>query len=131
MSILAGLLGFAAFVWLAVFQMLVALGAPLGAMAWGGGHRVLPGRLRVASLVSAGLAGLGALTVAQASGLGPSILPGILVRPLLGASAALFALSVVGNAASRSRVERLHGVPLALVLFGSCAVLAWTRGAGV
>ena len=37
---------------LAVFQALLALGAPLGAFAWGGQHRVLPTRLRVGSAVS-------------------------------------------------------------------------------
>jgi hypothetical protein len=43
---------------------------------------------------------------------------------LLWAFAALFALSLVGNAASSSRIERLHGVPLALVLSLCCGALA-------
>ncbi len=120
----AGILGLAAFTWLTVFQVLLALGLPLGAMAWGGKHRVLPGRLRIASLFSAVLTALGALAVGQASGLGPALLPDIVIRPLLGALAALFALSFVGNAASQSRIERLHGVPLTLILAGCCAVLA-------
>jgi hypothetical protein len=76
-TLLAGITGLSGFVWLAVFQVLLALGLPLGAMAWGGTHRVLPGRLRVASVVSAGLAVLGAVTVAQGSGLGPAVLPDI------------------------------------------------------
>ena len=37
---------------LAVFQVALALGAPLGRFAWGGQHRVLPAGLRVGSLVS-------------------------------------------------------------------------------
>ena len=37
---------------LAVFQLALALGAPLGHFAWGGAHRVLPRRLRIGSLVS-------------------------------------------------------------------------------
>ena len=124
----AGILALAGFSWLALFQFLLALGFPLGAMAWGGAHRVLPSTLRLASALSAVLAGVGALTVAQTSGLGPSVLPDITVRPLLGAFAALFALSVVGNAASQSLVERLHGVPLAAALCLSCAALAWKSG---
>ncbi|HET9880007.1 MAG TPA: hypothetical protein VFQ81_11990 [Candidatus Limnocylindria bacterium] len=37
---------------IAMFQLALAAGAPLGAMAWGGGHPgVLPPRLRVASAV--------------------------------------------------------------------------------
>ena len=37
---------------LAVFQLALALGAPLGRFAWGGQHRVLPAGLRVGSAVS-------------------------------------------------------------------------------
>ena len=37
---------------LAVFQLALAAGAPLGRFAWGGSHEVLPPRLRVGSLVS-------------------------------------------------------------------------------
>ncbi|MEE4117904.1 MAG: hypothetical protein V2I65_02700, partial [Paracoccaceae bacterium] len=70
------------------------------------------------------LALMGALVVAQAAGIGPAILPGILIRPALGGFAALFALSLFGNAASQSRAERLHGVPLALILAASTGALA-------
>jgi hypothetical protein len=125
----AGYLGVAGFAWLTLFQLGLVAGLPYGRMSWGGTHRVLPGRLRVASLFSAVLAVLGGLAVGQASGLGPDILPGVVVRPLLGALAALFALSFVGNAASKSRIERLHGVPLTIILVGSCAVLAFSGGA--
>ena len=37
---------------LAVFQLALVLGAPLGRFAWGGTHRVLPARLRIGSAVS-------------------------------------------------------------------------------
>src|SRR5215207_8897976 len=37
---------------LAVFQLALVFGAPLGRFAWGGQHRVLPPRLRVGSAVS-------------------------------------------------------------------------------
>jgi hypothetical protein len=121
---LAGVVGVIAFAWLTLFQLLLALGVPFGAMAWGGARRVLPRPLRWASLASAVFAGLGGLTVVQASGFGPSLLPAIVLRPLLWAFAALFALSLVGNAASSSRIERLHGVPLALVLSLCCGALA-------
>lgn len=124
MSQVAGLVGAAAFAWLCLFQVLLALGMPMGAMAWGGSHRVLPRSLRVASLFSALLAGLGLVTVAQASGLVEGVLPHVVLGPLLFALTALFALSFVGNVASQSRLERLHGVPLTLVLATCCVVLA-------
>ncbi|WP_282784570.1 MULTISPECIES: hypothetical protein [unclassified Nocardia] len=37
---------------LAVCQVALACGAPCGAFAWGGGRRVLPARLRIASGMS-------------------------------------------------------------------------------
>lgn len=37
---------------LAVFQLMLILGAPLGEYAWGGQHKVLPKKLRIASISS-------------------------------------------------------------------------------
>jgi hypothetical protein len=37
---------------LAIFQLLLALGLPLGRAAWGGQHEVLPVSLRIGSLVA-------------------------------------------------------------------------------
>lgn len=116
--------GVLAFSWLTLFQLLLAAGVPIGRMAWGGAHRVLPGKLRVASLFSAGLVALGALTCAQAGGLIAGVLPGGILVWLLWGLAALFALSIVGNSITESRIERLHGVPLTVICALSCAVLA-------
>jgi hypothetical protein len=62
--------------------------------------------------------------VAQAAGIGPDLLPRLLLRPALSAMAVLFAVSLLGNAASSSRAERLHGMPLTLILAGSTGTLA-------
>jgi len=128
MTQVAGWAGLIAFSWLTLFQLLLAAGAPMGKMAWGGAHRVLPGKLRVASLFSAGLVALGALACAQAGGLIEGILPEGLLVWLLWALTALFALSIVGNTATSSRIERLHGVPLTVICTLSCAVLALSQG---
>jgi hypothetical protein len=98
-------------------------------MAWGGTHRVLPGRLRLASLFSAVLAVVGGLAVGQASGLGPDVLPVVVVRPLLGALAALFALSFVGNAASTEPHRTPARGPADHHPRRSCALLAFSGGA--
>jgi len=119
----AGLFGFA---WLAVFQLLLAAGQPLGRLAWGGANAVLPPPLRLASLASACIAVLGGLAVAQASGMGPDLLPDVAVRAVLWAMSGLFTLSLVGNLASSSKAERLHGVPLTLILSASTATVALT-----
>jgi hypothetical protein len=124
MIALAGYAGLAGFLWLALFQTLLAAGVPIGHMAWGGADRRLPRLKRMGSLAVIPFALLGAIVVAQASGIGPEVLPGILIRPALGAFGALFALSLVGNAMSQSRAERLHGVPLTIILAASTLVLA-------
>ena len=52
----------------AVFQVALAVGAPLGRAAWGGAHERLPRNLRVASAVAAGVWVFGALIVLAAAG---------------------------------------------------------------
>ena len=121
-----GWVGLLGFVWLTVFQLLLAAGAPLGHMAWGGAERVLsPGR-RVASLASAVLALSGVVGLGQWLGLW-AVAPDWIVRPYLDFLAALFTVSFVGNAMTHSRIERLHGVPLTIVLAVSSG---WAAFAG-
>ncbi len=97
-----------------VFQVALALGAPLGAFAWGGagGAGRLPGRLRVASAVAALLYPGLAVVLLGAAGM-IALTPS---RALVGGVAGLFALGTVANAASRSRPERLVMTPVAAVL---------------
>ena len=119
----AAITGAAAFSWLVLFQLMLAAGLPLGRMAWGGQSARLNPAKRWASAVSMLLVALGALACLQAGGY-IDILPGPVLRPLLWALAALFALSFVGNAMSASRIERLHGVPVTILCAGSCLILA-------
>lgn len=120
----ATLAGIAGFGWLALFQAMLAAGLPLGRLAWGGAHTVLPKRLRLASGISA-LVALAALwTVAQAGGGIAPVLPGGWITLILSSLAALFGLSLLANLFGARGAERLHGVPLALVCAGSCLILA-------
>ena len=97
-------------------------------MRWGrrggGAHEgVLPDKLRLASLAALVpiLAGLAAALRAG----GWLDWPGAgVATALLYALAALFAVSFVGNALSRSPAERRMGVPLTLALCAGCLALA-------
>lgn len=120
---LAAWAGAAAFSWLAVFQTLLALGLPLGRLAWGGAAARLTLAQRLASLAVVPLAGLGAVACLQVLGWAAPVREAWL-GPLLWGFAGLFAVSFVGNALSSSRPERLHGVPLALILCGTSLRLA-------
>ena len=110
---------------LAVLQIALAAGAPLGHLAWGGKYRVLPRGLRIASAVSvlvyALFAWIIAGAVASLDRFGdyiPEKPPGIWV--LTG----YFGLGVVVNLVSRSRPERLVMTPVAAVLCACCLVIA-------
>jgi hypothetical protein len=106
----AAAIGFAG---IAVFQLGLALGAPLGRAAWSGtipGR--LPARLRVGSLVAGLIWSVAVLVVLGRVGVGP--LPSIawLIWALFG----LLLLATVMNLASSSPWERYFWSPYAFVL---------------
>ncbi|MFH7323017.1 hypothetical protein [Aeromicrobium sp. JJY06] len=109
---------------LAVFQVALALGAPIGRFAWGGQHEVLPTRLRIGSAVSVVLyAAIGAILLARAG----AISIGLSDRAVEIAAwvvTGYFALGVLMNAISRSRPERLLMTPTCAVLAALSAVVA-------
>jgi hypothetical protein len=108
---------------LAVFQLLLVAGAPLGRFAWGGQNVVLPTSLRIGSAVSIALYGLFALLMLQTAG-AFTVLPRGLVGVAIWVLTAYFAVGVAMNAASRSRRERLVMTPVVLALAVACLVLA-------
>jgi hypothetical protein len=107
---------------LAVFQVLLVGGAPLGRFAFGGQHEVLPPRLRVGSAVAVVLYVLFALLLQGAGAV--SVLPEGVADVGLWVLTGYLALGVVLNAISRSRPERLVMTPVALALLAVCLVLA-------
>jgi hypothetical protein len=108
---------------LAVFQVLLAAGRPLGRFAWGGQNEVLPAGLRVGSVVSICLYAFFAVLLLTAAGVLTGLPEGF-VRVSVWVLTAYFGLGVVMNAASRSRPERLVMTPVALVLCGACLLVA-------
>jgi hypothetical protein len=108
---------------LAVFQLLLVTGAPLGRFAWGGQHVVLPTGLRIGSGISIALYAVFALLMLQTAG-AFAVLPHGLVGVAIWVLTAYFALGVAMNVASRSRPERLVMTPTVLVLAVVCLALA-------
>ncbi|HSJ71392.1 MAG TPA: hypothetical protein VLA29_07100 [Acidimicrobiia bacterium] len=107
-----------------VFQIALALGAPLGSAAWSGQHEgVLPIPLRIASGVAAVVVyPLIIIYVLAASGLVD--LDWMPIRSLgMWVLTAFFGIGAVVNLASRSRVERLWA-PVSLVIAVCCAIIA-------
>lgn len=101
---------------LAVFQIFLAAGAPYGNLAWGGQHKILPKKLRIASGLSVILYSIFGLIALMAAGV---------VDTGLSESAQKLAVlfvtvySIAGiflNAISRSKYERLVMTPIVTVL---------------
>lgn len=120
---IAAVIGVAVLCALAVFQLLLVAGAPLGRFAWGGQSDVLPTNLRIGSAISVVLYAAFGLLLLEAAGW-TGLLPQGLADTAIWVLTAYFALGVVMNAASRSRAERLVMTPVALALAAACLVLA-------
>lgn len=120
----ATVVGLLSFGWLTMFQLLLASGLPLGRMAWGGANRILPPNLRIASLISAAVAGFAWVAFAQADGIVSGIVPDGWLGPVFWALSGLFGASFLANLFGAHGVERAHGVPLTLLCGGSSLALA-------
>lgn len=111
------------FAGLAVFQLALALGAPLGRFAWGGGHARLPTPLRIGSIISIALYALFCALIVERAGL-------ITLFPMRSISdigawivTGYLGLGIVMNAISRSKPERYTMTPLVIVLFAVALVV--------
>ena len=112
---------------LAIFQLALALGAPLGHAAWGGAHETLPTGLRVGSAVSVLFYVLATGVVLRRAGMNvPWITSGV-ARVGTWTLVVILALSGLGNIASQSGWERYFMAPLALILAAMCFLVG--RGA--
>jgi hypothetical protein len=100
---------------LAVFQVALVFGAPLGRFAWGGQHRVLPARLRIGSAVAILIYALIAVIAWDRVG-AIEVFPEPFSEVAMWVVFAYFTLGIVLNAISRSKPERYAMVPVSIVL---------------
>jgi hypothetical protein len=109
-----------------LFQIALALGAPLGAAAWGGQYRTLPANLRIASVASALVFVTAALIALGRAGYWGRERQGLtsVFRWGTWAIGALLALDALPNLASSSPWERYLLAPAALLLAVLCLIVA-------
>lgn len=108
---------------LAVFQLALIAGAPIGRFAWGGQNQVLPPRLRVGSVVSIVLYAVFAMIVLDRAAV-IDVVPDPFSQVGTWIITAYLALGVIMNAISRSKAERYTMTPVALVLAALFLVVA-------
>ncbi|WP_409048144.1 hypothetical protein AB2L57_04150 [Microbacterium sp. HA-8] len=101
---------------LALFELALVLGAPLGEFAWGGADRVLPRRKRIGSAVSILVYALIGWIILARAGAAPAPIPQPAVAIAAWIVTAYFALGILMNALSRSRKERFTMTPVAALL---------------
>jgi hypothetical protein len=109
---------------LASFQGLLVLGAPLGRLAWGGQHRVLPVSLRISSLVSILIYALiSAVVLARVETVSLGV-PASTIRIAIWVVAAYFFIAIGLNLGSKSNGERSVMPAVSAVLCVLCIVVA-------
>lgn len=101
---------------LALFQIALILGAPLGKFAWGGSNRVLPTRFRIASAISILLYILFALFACSKINIVSVITNQQLLNIGLWVFTLYFFIGIAMNAISRSKPERNLMTPIAAIL---------------
>jgi len=101
---------------LSLFQIALALGAPMGQFAWGGKHRILPHNLRIGSMLSLFIYVGIAVCLLSKSGIIHLIPQGTLLDILVWTTFAYLVLGVFMNAISRSKRERYTMTPVVILL---------------
>lgn len=101
---------------LSVFQLSLILGKPFGEYAWGGQQRVLPKKLRIASVSSIVLYVVFGVFLASKAGITQLIPESSFLDIGMWVLTGYFALGVLMNGISRSKKERMVMTPIALLL---------------
>jgi len=123
-AILASILAALVLSFVAIFQILLAIGLPLGEAAWGGTHRVLPPHLRVASALSSLLLGLAIWIVLARTDVVRIPWQPSSVRAGTWVVFSFLTLNTVGNFASKGRIERALMTPVTFVCAACLLVVA-------
>lgn len=111
-----GYVGCVIFAGLALFQIALVAGAPIGRFAWGGQHVVLPMKLRIGSVVAVLLYAFFSAVLLTKAGVASLIGSDAFVDIAMWFIVVYFFLGIFMNAISRSRAERFVMTPIAVVL---------------
>jgi hypothetical protein len=121
---LAAIISTVTFVGMAIFQVLLSLGFPLGEAAMGGYHKILPKPLRFASAVSAIILlfmGFVFLQYAKVVSFGfNELFTNIIVWVIT----VYLALNTIANLVSKSKKERQIMTPISSIAFILCLFVA-------
>jgi hypothetical protein len=109
---------------LGAFQFALASGKPFGEFAWGGQHKVLPNKLRIASILSIFIYLVIIVCLLSKSGLYQIIPKGMLLDVLVWLILAYFMLGIFLNAISPSNSEKYAMTPISIILSSCVFIIA-------
>lgn len=121
------ILGASIFGVIAVLDLLITLGLPLGEFTLGGKHKVLPPKMRIASGVSFFVQIFAAVIILQVGGIVPFWFSEGISKGICYFFAAYLSLNTVMNISSKSKKERYVMTPLALL----AAICFWITAISV
>ena len=101
---------------LAVFQLALVAGAPLGNYAWGGQHKVLPAKLRFGSACSILIYAVFASFILSKSGIWVIVTNDTVLNVGLWIMTIYLTFGILLNAISRSKRERYLMTPISALL---------------
>jgi hypothetical protein len=117
----------AGFAGLAVFELALALGAPLGRAAFGGAHTHLPAGLRIVSSLAVVIWLLAGLLVLRRGGYRVPLVSARVSRTGTWVLTGLLSLGVLMNLASPSGWERFLQAPITATMAALCLIVARSR----
>ena len=107
-----------------IFQFLLAIGMPLGYLAFGGKYeKKLPNKLRIMSVIAIGIFIFTSLAVLDLVGFISIFLNQLIPTIAIWILAIYFALNTLTNVISKSKWEKRFMAPLSLILSVCCFII--------
>ncbi|MCX7737135.1 MAG: hypothetical protein N2319_10525 [Candidatus Kapabacteria bacterium] len=101
---------------IAMFQVMLVLGFPYAEASWGGKYKVLPKKLRVASVIATILLIFIGFIYLLASKILPEIIPFQTTKIIMWIIVVFLLLNTIGNLASKSKYEKLFMTPISFIM---------------
>ena len=112
------------FVVVSIIQLLLALGLPLGKLAYGGKYERLPTNMRIMSIVAIGIFVLASISVLERAGIIIIFNNPIFTLVVVWIITVYLAFNTLLNALSKSKKEKLIMTPLSLIAAICCFTVA-------
>ncbi len=123
-SIVAAILAVILFIGISIIQLLLALGLPLGHLAYGGKYEKLPTNLRIMSLIAIGIFTFASIAVLSRAGIIIIFTNQDIAYYAVWIIAGYLTFNTLLNVVSRSKGEKRIMTPISLTIAICCYIVA-------